>query len=123
MTGINAAHVQVSPVIARSSDTQRMKLELSWDRNLPRLRAEMARLVPLYPSEIHDLSIAGRLRIIALFNRAICGQHRLGTTAHWAYDLSRHRAIRQALFSEVVELEMLSNCVRRAHKLHSSVEE
>jgi hypothetical protein len=56
-------------------------------------REEPARLLPLWPKELEDLSIAGRRHIIRTLDRALRAERRRGRTGHWAYDLSRHAAL------------------------------
>jgi hypothetical protein len=56
-------------------------------------REELARLLPLWPKELEDLSIAGRRHIIHTLDRALRAERRRGRAGHWAYDLSRHAAL------------------------------
>ena len=55
--------------------------------------AELARLVPLWPSEIADTSRAGRARLVATLYRALKAERRRGVGGHWSYDLARHAAL------------------------------
>ncbi len=65
---------------------------------------ELARLLPLWPSQLEDVSIAGRQRIVALLARALRGERQRGRGGHWAYDLSRHAALNRVLQIERSEL-------------------
>jgi len=56
-------------------------------------RAELMRLVPLWPSEIDDLSRDGRQRLVAKLERALLAERRRGQAGHWTYDLARHAAL------------------------------
>lgn len=51
---------------------------------------ELMRLLPLWPHEIADRSLAGRLRVVALLRRALRAERKRGLAGHWTYDLSRH---------------------------------
>lgn len=54
---------------------------------------ELARLLPLWPHEMADLSIAGREKRLALLRRALRAERRRGQAGHWTYDLARHAAL------------------------------
>lgn len=54
---------------------------------------ELARLVPLWPSEIADTSREGRARLIAKLEQALKAERRRGRSGHWTYDLARHAAL------------------------------
>ncbi|MEQ1671718.1 MAG: hypothetical protein ABL893_12720 [Hyphomicrobium sp.] len=59
-------------------------------------RTELGRLLPLWPKEIADLSIAGRWHVIRTLERALRVERRRGRAGHWAYDLARHAALVQS---------------------------
>ncbi|MBX9685043.1 MAG: hypothetical protein K2X41_14780 [Hyphomicrobium sp.] len=61
---------------------------------------ELARLLPLWPSQLEDVSITGRQRIVAVLARALRGERQRGLAGHWAYDLARHAALNRALQTE-----------------------
>lgn len=67
----------------------------------------LARLLPLWPSELSDTSIAGRHRIIAVMARALRAERQRGRAGHWAYDLGRHAALARALARERADLAAL----------------
>lgn len=54
---------------------------------------ELARLIPLWPSEIADTSREGRTRLIAKLECALKAERRRGRSGHWTYDLARHAAL------------------------------
>ena len=64
----------------------------------------LARLLPLWPSELADTSIVGRQRIVAVMARALRAERQRGRAGHWAYDLGRHAALARALTRERAEL-------------------
>ncbi|HPG89955.1 MAG TPA: hypothetical protein PLD46_09895 [Hyphomicrobium sp.] len=68
-------------------------------------RAELQRLLPLWPSEANDLSLAGRRHIIHTIERALRGERRRGRAGHWAYNLSRHMALAQTWRLECAALK------------------
>lgn len=68
--------------------------------------AELARLVPLWPTEIADTSPAGRTRLVATLYRALKAERRRGAAGHWSYDLARHAALLAAWRRERAALSM-----------------
>jgi hypothetical protein len=72
------------------------------DRN-----AELSRLVPLWPAELADLSIAGRRRICALLGSSLRRERQRGIGGHWTYDVSRHAALARMLRSETACLRAI----------------
>jgi hypothetical protein len=77
-------------------------------------REDLARLLPLWPVELADLSIAGRRRIIARLERALRAERKRGIAGHWAYDLARHAALvknwksESAALREIERQELIS---------------
>lgn len=69
-----------------------------------RRRDELARLLPVWPSEAADLSLAGRRHIIRIVERALRAERRRGRAGHWAYNLSRHAALLATWKSECAAL-------------------
>ena len=55
-----------------------------------RRERELMRLLPLWPHEIADRSLAGRRRMVAMLRRALRAERKRGLAGHWTYDLSRH---------------------------------
>lgn len=51
---------------------------------------ELSRLLPLWPHELTDVSIAARENRIALLRRALRAERCRGISGHWTYDLGRH---------------------------------
>lgn len=70
-------------------------------------RRELAALLPLWPKDLDDASVAGRTRVIALMERALRAERRRGRAGHWAYDLARHVALHRAWKLECAELKAL----------------
>ena len=68
----------------------------------------LARLVPLWPSEIADTSRAGRTRIVAKLYRALKAERQRGVSGHWTYDLARHAALLSAWRRERAALGVCS---------------
>lgn len=58
-----------------------------------RRRQELQRLLPMWPAEIDDLSLAGRRHIIRALERALRAERRRGRAGHFAYNISRHAAL------------------------------
>ncbi|MDO9383451.1 MAG: hypothetical protein Q7T86_11365 [Hyphomicrobiaceae bacterium] len=75
--------------LARTVDTQATE----WARNL-------GRLVPLWPYEISDRSLAGRQRLLAALRKALRSERQRGLSGHWTYDLARHRSLLEAYRAE-----------------------
>ncbi len=69
--------------------------------------AELGRLVPLWPKEIADLSIAGRRHICALLMSALRRERQRGIAGHWTYDVSRHADLARMLRLESESLRRL----------------
>lgn len=65
-----------------------------------RLR-DLPRLLPVWPSEIADISYSGRLALLAKLRKALRAERKRGATGHWSYDLGRHAALRNAYRAEV----------------------
>ena len=57
----------------------------SYDR-----RAELARVLPLWPHELDDDTPEGRWRIVSKLRRALRAERRRGIAGDWTYDLQRH---------------------------------
>lgn len=55
-----------------------------------RCRTEMAKLLPLWPAELADVSPRGRAHVIAVIERALRAERRRGLAGHWTYNLARH---------------------------------
>lgn len=47
----------------------------------------------MWPSEIEDLSLAGRRHVIRYLERALRCERRRGRAGHFAYSISRHAAL------------------------------
>jgi len=70
------------------------------DAELARRRAEIAKLLPLWPRELADMSPAGRVHVIAVLERALRAERRRGLAGHWTYNLARHMQLLQAYRAE-----------------------
>ena len=71
--------------------------------------AQLPRLLKLWPHEVEDYSYPGTLRIAALLQKALRGEHRRGRESHWAYDLNRHLGLIEALKHERAHLKLLQS--------------
>lgn len=67
-------------------------------------QAHLARLLPLWPHELADTSLAGRRRRVALLRRALRAERQRGIAGHWTYDLGRHWALLRCYRAEVAAL-------------------
>lgn len=56
-------------------------------------RAELQRLLPLWPRELDDLSLKGRRNVMHFLSRALREERRRARAGHWTYDLARHAAL------------------------------
>jgi hypothetical protein len=69
--------------------------------------ADLAGLLPLWPEELADASIAGRTKLVQMLLRALRAERQRGVGGHWAYDLSRHASLVSALRAERAALSAL----------------
>jgi len=70
------------------------------EAELARCRAEIAKLLPLWPRELADMSPAGRANVIAALERALRAERRRGLAGHWTYNLARHMQLLRAYRAE-----------------------
>jgi hypothetical protein len=70
-------------------------------------------LLKLWPRDLDDYSYPGTLRIVALLRKALRGERCRARAGHWAYDLSRHLTLLNALRSERARLKMLERALPR----------
>jgi hypothetical protein len=68
-------------------------------------RNDLARLLPLWPVELADLSLEGRQRIVATLEKALRVERQRGKAGHWAYDLARHAALSRTWKNERTALQ------------------
>jgi hypothetical protein len=68
---------------------------------------DLVGLLPLWPEELADASIAGRTKIVQMLQRALRAERQRGVGGHWAYDLSRHASLAAALRAERAALSAL----------------
>lgn len=61
-------------------------------------------LVALWPAEMADGSLAGRLRLLARLRTALRRERQRGLAGHWAYDLARHARLLEAYRREAAAL-------------------
>lgn len=80
-------------------------------------REELARLLPLWPSQLADLSLTGRRHVVQLLWRALREERRRARGGHWAYDVARHAALASSYRREQAEL---AACEARARAAPSS---
>jgi hypothetical protein len=72
----------------------------------PYLRArDLAKLLPLWPSELADNSLSAHRHIVSRLHAAVRHERRKGLGAHWDYDLNRHAALIVALRAEAAALQ------------------
>ena len=79
----------------------------SW-RDREERRAVITRLIPLWPSEVEDATVAGRLQLLAKLRRALRAERRRGLAGHWTYDLARHAELLRAYRKELVSQTTLT---------------
>ncbi len=68
---------------------------------------DLPRLLPMWPKDLADLSVAGRERVIATLRRALKAERQRGLAGHWAYDLARHAQLLAAYRTECAALNTL----------------
>ena len=73
------------------------KIDLRTDQHL----AGLARLLPLWPHELNDMTPAGREKRIGLLRKALRAERRRGLAGHWTYDLGRHSALLRCYKCEI----------------------
>jgi hypothetical protein len=66
-----------------------------------------SQLLPVWPRDLSDRSREGRLRLIAIIERELRKERRLGIAGDRAYDLTRHARLVQLLRDERVSLGLL----------------
>jgi len=62
---------------------------------------DLPRLVPLWPSEITDMTPEKHHRLIQRLRRALRDERRRGLAGSWTYDLARHARLYRALQAEL----------------------
>jgi hypothetical protein len=71
-------------------------------------RAEaLARLLPLWPSELSNVSLAGRRHVVRRLAKALRAERLRGRAGHFAYSVARHVELAKALRSERAALTAL----------------
>ena len=78
--------------------------------------ADLARLLPLWPHELDDMTTAGRDKRIALLRKSLRAERRRGLAGHWTYDLARHSALLRC-YKREVELAQASGIIQSPHGL------
>ena len=74
--------------------------------------AGLRRLLPLWPHEIEDRSLAGQERICRLLRQALRHQRQRGVAGHWTYDVTRHAALVRVLAPELRRLAAMRATAR-----------
>ena len=74
---------------------------------------QLPQLLKMWPSEVEDYSYPGTLRIAALLRKALRAERRRARASHWAYDLTRHMGLMDALKVERERLKMLERGLPR----------
>jgi hypothetical protein len=64
-------------------------------------RTTLCSVLALWPQEIEDDSLAGRLLIVAKVRRALRAERQRGLAGHWTYDLARHAELLRAYKQEL----------------------
>ena len=72
-------------------------------------------LLPMWPHELGDMSLAGRRTRIAVLRRTLRAERQRGVSGHWTYDLARHWALLRWYRTEVAELEGPDPTQRSGH--------
>lgn len=64
----------------------------------------LSRLLPLWPHEITDRSLAGQEKICRMLGAALRRERQRGGAGHWTYDVARHAALVRAIAPELRRL-------------------
>lgn len=64
----------------------------------------LAKVLPVWPEELADMSRAGRLALLARLRLALREERQRGRAGHWSYDLARHAALLAAYRAEARRL-------------------
>jgi hypothetical protein len=70
-------------------------------------KAELPRVLPLWPHELNDDSSEGRRRILVKLRRALRAERRRGLAGHWTYDLARHVELLRVYRAELSRCQTL----------------
>jgi hypothetical protein len=97
------------PLPAPAHPTCRRDADTSVPPNGADREREIARLVGLWPSEIADVSVEGRARLVKKLEQVLKAERRRGRAGHWTYDLARHAALVRILRHERSALVTLRN--------------
>jgi hypothetical protein len=81
-------------------------------QNAQRRASELASLLPLWPHELADETVAGLQKRLAILRRALRAERCRGLAGHWTYDLARHSALLRCYRREVAALAVLSATVK-----------
>src|SRR5262245_50104398 len=73
--------------------------------------AQLPRLLKMWPSELEDYSYPGTLRVTTLLRQALRAERCRARSSHWAYSLSRHMGLMDALKAERERLEALGRAL------------
>ncbi len=69
---------------------------------------ESSQLLPVWPKELNDRTLAGRQALIAIIERELRKERRLGMAANSAYDIARHAKLVRLLKEEREALRQLA---------------
>lgn len=84
--------------------TSSFHVQKSAEANYLRAR-DLPRLLPLWPAELHDLTLDGRKRLVTRVHDALRRERRRGLAGDWCYDLARHRQLLIAYLAESASLK------------------
>jgi hypothetical protein len=78
--------------------------------------ADLQRLLAAWPSEIADVSVAGRRRTVRRLERALRQERARARAGHWSYDVARHHQLARLFRAEQVALQKCEFCERHQHQ-------
>jgi hypothetical protein len=61
----------------------------------------------MWPRELEDFSLSGRVRVVKILRRALRAERLRGINGHWTYDLARHSQLLAAYRAECEEMKRL----------------
>jgi hypothetical protein len=82
----------------REKQIKKRKFTKKRIKTAPYIReVDLQSLISLWPKEIEDFSVKGTLIIIAKLKTALRAERKRAYSSHWAYSLTKHKALVEAL--------------------------
>ena len=85
------------------------KSETGENEKFYKRQVDLPQLIPLWPKEIEDTSIEGGILIVKKLQTALRAERKRARAGHWAYNLTKHKALVLALKAEKEHLAFKVN--------------